>query len=79
MKEKIIHVGIIGIDHKITTLSASIQKVLENTTKNINEIIEEEKSIKFEVPYLELPKESRTERRARERKENKLKQHGKDI
>ena len=64
-----INIGIIGhLDHGITTLSAILPQVFENATKTINEIIEEEKSIKIDVPYLKLPKESRTERRARERK-----------
>ena len=67
-----INIGIIGhVDHGKTTLTAAIQKVLENPTKTINEIIEKEKSIKIDIPYLELPKETRKERRVRERKNNK--------
>ena len=67
-----INIGIIGhVDHGKTTLTAAIQKVLENPTKTINEIIKKEKSIKIDIPYLELPKETRKERRVRERKNNK--------
>ena len=67
-----LNIGTIGhVDHGKTTLTAAIQKVLENPTKTINEIIEKEKSIKIDIPYLELPKETRKERRVRERKNNK--------
>ena len=67
-----INIGIIGnVEPVTTTLTAAIQKVLENPTKTINEIIEKEKSIKIDIPYLELPKETRKERRARERKNKK--------
>ncbi len=80
MKEKIAIIG--HVDHGKTTLSAAIMSVLADTkkeTKTIHEIIEEEKSLKItappEIPLIEWNfksgKESRRERRAKERKAKK--------
>lgn len=75
--------GIIGhVDHGKTTLTAAIMNVLDDTkkeAKTIHEIIEEEKSFKITAPpIIELTewnfksgKESRRERRVKERKANK--------
>ena len=75
--------GIIGhVDHGKTILTAAIMTALDNTekeTKTIQEIIDEEKSFKItappEIPLIQCDfksgKESRRERRAKERKANK--------
>lgn len=76
-KPRIINIGTIGhIDHGKTTLSAAINNVIQSNTKTLKEIMEESKLLKFEItntfdPFekLEFPiKESRSERRKRERK-----------
>jgi translation initiation factor 2 gamma subunit (eIF-2gamma) len=83
MKDKIINIGVIGhVDHGKTTLTAAIASVMASKgieqLKTIDEIIEEERSYKFEAPpELHLNcfdvkdgKQSRRERRANERKSN---------
>lgn len=77
MKDKI---GITGhVDHGKTTLSAAITSALtnaENKTKTIQEIVEEEKSLKIVNTYPiwqhsyngKSGKQNRRERRAKERK-----------
>jgi translation initiation factor 2 gamma subunit (eIF-2gamma) len=80
MKDKIAIIG--HVDHGKTTLTAAIMNVLDKTekeAKTIHEIIEEDRSIKItappEIPLIEWNfksgKESRRERRAKERKANK--------
>ncbi len=72
-------IGIIGhVDHGKTTLTAAIMAVTEKQSKTIHEIIEEDLSIKItapiDVPLIQLNfkdgKESRRERRSKERKIN---------
>jgi translation initiation factor 2 gamma subunit (eIF-2gamma) len=77
-------IGIIGhIDHSKTTLTAAISSVLASKglqePKTIDEIIEEESSMKiYALPEYNLTsfdvkdgKQSRRERRAKERNDNK--------
>ena len=83
MKKDIVNIGIIGhVDHGKTTLTGAIMTALDKTlkeTKTIQEIIDEEKSFKItahpEIPLIEWNyksgKESRRERRAKERNANK--------
>jgi|GEM_PF-3965560 len=73
-------IGIIGhIGHGKTALTSAIMAVTEKKGKTIHEIIEEDKIIKITAPP-EIPliawdfksgKETRRERRAKERKANK--------
>ena len=76
MKDKIAIIG--HVDHGKTTLTAASMNVLADTkkeAKTIHEIIEEEKSFKITAPQeilltewnFKTGKESRRERRARER------------
>ncbi len=73
-------IEIIGhVDHGKTTLTAALMAVTKKKGKTINEIIEEDKTIKItappEIPLIEWNfksgKESRRERRAKERKAKK--------
>jgi len=73
-------IGIIGhIDHSKTTLMSENVSVIEKSNKTIHEIIEEGRSFKFTAPIdtplvewnFKTGKESRRERRAKERKANK--------
>lgn len=82
MKKDIVNIGTIGhIDHGRTTMQALMaiesSKALKEC-KTIHEILEEERSYKFEAPpelhlnYFDVKdgKQSRRERRANERKSN---------
>lgn len=73
MKPAHIGIGTIGhIDYKITTLSHAIEVVTQKQMKTLDEIRLEEKSVLFEINSINEPiRESRRERRARERKNKK--------
>jgi hypothetical protein len=85
--EKIIIIGNGNVDHGLTTLNTAILSFLNSKStpevKTINEIIEEEQSIKYHAPYkldmnvvttdsIYQPKDGKANRR--ERRANKRKQ-----
>ena len=73
-----LNIGTIGhVDHGKTTLTAAINVIAERQTKTLNQIAEESKSVNFTFSNTIQPisihsiKESRRERRERERKTKK--------